>query len=266
MAHILVTNDDGVDAAGLLSLVQALGSLGRVTVLAPDKNWSASGHVKTMHRPLRVRPTRLADGTPALAADGAPSDCVALAVLGLVADPIDLVISGINPHANVGHDVTYSGTVTAAMEAAISGLAGMAVSLDSGENAAGERDYTCAARVAKDLAGRVLATGLPAGVLLNVNVPERSYDDLKGVRITRQGLRVYRDALVRREDPRGRPYYWIGGEAPTGVEEQGTDFWALANGYVSVTPLQLDLTAHQHMDAFQDWETDLPSGWSPAKP
>jgi 5'-nucleotidase len=258
VAHILVTNDDGVDAAGLMSLTQALRDLGKVTVLAPDKNWSASGHVKTMHRPLRVRQMRLADGTPALAADGAPSDCVALAVLGLVAEPVDLVVSGINPHANVGHDVTYSGTVTAAMEAAISGLAGMAVSLDSGENAVDERDYSVAAGVARDLASRVLVEGLPAGVLLNVNVPDR---ELKGIRITRQGLRVYRDALVKREDPRGRPYYWIGGEAPTGVEDEGTDFWALANGYVSITPLQLDLTAHVLIDAFRGWETDLP--WQP---
>ncbi len=257
MAHILVTNDDGLDAPGLLALVQGLAPVGRVTVLAPDKNWSASGHVKTMHRPLRVREARLSDGTAALAADGAPSDCVALAVLGLVQGAIDLVVSGINPHANVGHDVTYSGTVTAAMEAAISGLAAMAISLDTPENSHGDRDYTTAAQVAALLAGQVLGRGLPPGVLLNVNVPARTMQALRGLAFTRQGLRVYRDALVRREDPRGRPYYWIGGEAPTGVEEEGTDFWALAQGYVSVTPLQLDLTAHAHLGAFDDWERDL---------
>ncbi len=257
MAHILVTNDDGVDAPGLLALVHGLASAGRLTVLAPDKNWSASGHVKTMHRPLRVREARLSDGTAALAADGAPSDCVALAVLGLVEGPIDLVVSGINPHANVGHDVTYSGTVTAAMEAAISGLAAMAVSLDTPENSHGERDYASAARVAALLARQVLDRGLPPGVLLNVNVPSRPLAALRGLTFTRQGLRLYRDALVRREDPRGRPYYWIGGEAPTGVEEEGTDFWALAQGFVSVTPLQLDLTAHAHLQTFEAWDRSL---------
>src|SRR3990172_2886649 len=125
--HILVTNDDGIQAAGLHALAQALRPLGDVTVLAPDRNWSASGHVKTMHRPLRVREVELPDGTPALSSDGAPSDCVALAVLGVLDRPIDMVVSGINPNANLGHDVTYSGTVTAAMEAAIQGLPGIAV-------------------------------------------------------------------------------------------------------------------------------------------
>ena len=136
--HILVTNDDGVLAPGLLALAQEMRSLGQVTILAPDRNWSASGHVKTLDRPLRVKEVILADGTPALATDGAPSDCVALALLGLLPEPVDLVVSGINPHANLGHDVTYSGTVTAAMEAAIGGVPGVAVSLHSPENHIGE--------------------------------------------------------------------------------------------------------------------------------
>ena len=134
--HILVTNDDGVQAPGLLALTQALGRLGTVTVLAPERNWSASGHVKTLHRPLRVWETVLADGTPAFASDGAPSDCVALALLGFIREPVDWVASGINPHANIGYDVTYSGTVTAAMEAVIAGVPGLAVSLDSPEDGA----------------------------------------------------------------------------------------------------------------------------------
>jgi 5'-nucleotidase len=253
MHHVLLTNDDGVDAPGLLALAQAFAGFGRLIVLAPDRNWSASGHVKTMHRPLRVRETRLADGTPARMTDGAPSDCVALAVLGLVEGAIDLVVSGINPHANLGHDVTYSGTVTAAMEAAIAGLPGIAVSLDSPKDTAGELDYGPAAQVAVSIARTVLERGLPPGVSLNVNVPCGPREGLRGVALTRQGLRVYRDALVRRVDPRGRPYYWIGGEAPTGVADEGTDFWAVANGYVSVTPLQLDLTAHEHRPAIEAW-------------
>ncbi len=255
--HTLLTNDDGVESPGLLALARTLSRLGPLSILAPDHNWSASGHVKTLHRPLRVWDLRLADGTPARTTDGAPSDCVALALLGIVDRPIDLVVSGINPHANVGHDVTYSGTVTAAMEAAISGIPAIAVSLDSPENHAGSLDYEPAATIAASLAMQVLEHGLPAGVLLNVNVPCLPRDAIRGLAITRHGLRVYRDALVRREDPRGRPYYWIGGEAPTGILEEGTDFWALAQGLVSVTPLQLDLTASEHLESISGWDLHL---------
>jgi 5'-nucleotidase len=251
--HILVTNDDGVQAPGLLALAQALRKLGRVTVFAPDRNWSASGHVKTMDRPLRVRETRLADGMPAFTSDGAPSDCVALPLLGLVEEKVDLVVSGINPNANIGHDVTYSGTVTAAMEAVIWGVPGIAVSLDSPEKHGNQLEYGTAANVGEYIAGRVLDEGLPEGVLLNVNVPYLKESDLKGYMVTRQGLRVYRDALDRRVDPRGRPYYWIGGEAPTGVDEPGTDFGALRAGYVSITPLKLDLTAREALEPLKEW-------------
>jgi 5'-nucleotidase len=255
--HALLTNDDGVDAPGLLALAQSLRTSMQVSVLAPDHNWSASGHVKTMHRPLRVWATTLADGSPALTSDGAPSDCVALAVLGLLETPPDLVVSGINPHANLGHDVTYSGTVTAAMEAAISGLPGFAVSLDSPEDHHGPLDFSPAAHVAARLVQQAMAAGMPRGLLLNLNVPYLPLEELVGVALTRQGLRVYRDALVRREDPRHRPYYWIGGDAPTGIIEEGTDFWALHQGLVSVTPLQLDLTDRVQLDALRNWNLTL---------
>jgi 5'-nucleotidase len=250
--HILVTNDDGVTAPGLLALAQTLGALGKVTILAPDRNWSASGHVKTMHRPLRVKEIMLDGGQPALTADGAPSDCVALAVLGVVPEKIDLVVSGINPNANLGHDVTYSGTVTAAMEAVILGIPGLAVSLDSPENHLGMLDYAPAAKIACQVAERVIASGLPKGILLNINVPYLPEEEINGWQITRQGLRVYQDALDERQDPRGRPYYWIGGDVPTGVPDRGTDFGALADGYVSITPLHLDLTAHQMLEALKN--------------
>jgi 5'-nucleotidase len=251
--HILVTNDDGITAPGLLALAQEMRKLGKVTVLAPDRNWSASGHVKTMERPLRVRGTILADGTPAFTSDGAPSDCVALALLGLVDEKIDLVVSGINPNANLGHDVTYSGTVTAAMEAVIAGVKGIAVSLDSPEGYKELLDYSCAASVARRVAEKVMADDLPEGVVVNVNVPYLKESELKGYMITRQGLRVYRDALDIRNDPRGKPYYWIGGLSPTGVDEPGTDFGALQVGHVSITPLQLDLTYYKAMDVLKKW-------------
>lgn len=255
--HILLTNDDGIHHPGLSALAHQLRSLGDLTVLAPDHNWSASGHVKTLHRPLRVWEADLADGTKALTTDGAPSDCVALALLGLVQPIPDLVLSGINPNANLGHDVTYSGTVTAAMEAAIAGVPGIAISLDSPDHHEGPLDYSAAAVLAAHLARQVLQHRLPEGVLLNVNVPYLSLETIRGVAITRQGLRVYRDALVRRQDPRGRPYYWIGGDSPSGVADPGTDIGALAEGYVSVTPLQLDLTAMPEIPIIEGWGLSL---------
>lgn len=251
--HILVTNDDGVNAPGLLALAQALRPLGTVTVLAPDHNWSASGHVKTLERPLRVKDALLADGSRALATDGAPSDCVALAVLGLLPSLPDLVVAGINGGPNLGHDLTYSGTVTAAMEGAISGLPAIAVSLDVPPLLEGALDYSAAAAVARSVTANVIQHGLPAGTLLSVNVPYLPLDKIRGYQITRQGLRIYRDALVARADPRGRPYYWIGGEAPGGVPEAGTDFGALHEGYVSITPVQLDLTAHALLESLRAW-------------
>ncbi|HZU86992.1 MAG TPA: 5'/3'-nucleotidase SurE [Anaerolineaceae bacterium] len=252
--HILVTNDDGVQAPGLLALAQSMRSLGKVSVLAPDHNWSASGHVKTLHRPLRARETLLADGTPALTSDGAPSDCVALALLGLIEKPVDLVVSGINPYANVGHDLTYSGTVTAAMEAAIAGIPAIAFSIDGSSDSPTPPDYACAAEIAQRVAALLLKNGLPDETLLNVNIPNRPFNEIQGYLVTRQGLRIYRDELVKRLDPRGRPYYWIGGDVPTGVPEDDSDIGALAGGFVSITPIHLDLTAHQLLTQIRRWD------------
>jgi len=252
--HILVTNDDGVQAPGLLALAQAMRKIGEVTVFAPDRNWSASGHVKTLERPIRVTETMLADGTTAFMSDGAPSDCVALPLLGFV-DKVDLVVSGINPFSNIGHDVTYSGTVTAAMEAVIAGVPGVAFSVASQDKPANiPTDYGPAGEMAKLVIEKVIKGDMLEGVVLNVNIPYLSVETMKGILVTRQGLRVYRGALDRRVDPRGRPYYWFGGEAPTGVDEEGTDVGALLAGYVSVTPLQLDLTNYKALDVWKNWD------------
>jgi 5'-nucleotidase len=252
--RILVTNDDGISAPGLLALSKELAKSYQVTVIAPDRNWSASGHVKTMHRPLRVKEVSLDGGLLAFASDGAPSDCVALAMLGFIEEKIDIVVSGINPNANVGHDVTYSGTVTAAMEAAIWGIPGIAVSLDSPQNHEGELEYGPAARVARNVVRMVIKQELNSQTVLNVNVPYLGDKLIKGYQITRQGLRVYRDRLDRRLDPRGQAYYWIGGDSPTGVPEEGTDIGSLAEGYVSITPLHLDLTANKMLGKLQQWD------------
>lgn len=245
--HILLTNDDGLTAPGLLALKQALAPLARVTVIAPSRNYSAAGHRKTMHKPLRIDPAPLADGSEAWMCSGAPSDCVALALLGFVQDKIDLVVSGINPHYNIGQDLTYSGTVTAAFEASIFGLPGLAVSTESDP----VPNYELAAQVAAQLIQKLSARPLASNLLLNVNVPPQ----VNGWRITRQGARVYNDELVTRHDPRGRAYYWIGGEMPTGRLDEGTDFWAIAHDHVSITPLQLDLTAYKTMPDLEAWIT-----------
>jgi 5'-nucleotidase len=253
MKNILVTNDDGVLAPGLLALAQEMRHLGKVTILAPDRNWSGGGHVKTLDRALRVREFRLEDGSQGFGGDGAPSDCVALATLGYFKEKFDLVVSGINVGANLGHDVTYSGTVTAAMEAVIAGVPGVAVSLEVPEGYVETVDFKPAACAARIAVQNVIANGLPAETLLNVNVPFLKAEEIRGFRITRQGLRVYHSRLDERVDPRGRPYYWIGGDAPTGVSESGTDVGALADGYVSVTPLQLDLTAYRAISDLNTW-------------
>jgi 5'-nucleotidase len=252
--HILVTNDDGILAPGLLALAQVMKTIGKVSVLAPDRNWSASGHVRTLDRPLRVRDVSLADGSSAWACDGAPSDCVALALCGFLEEKVDLVVSGINPYANLGHDVTYSGTVTAVMEAAIGGIPAVAVSVDSPDNHLGLVDYSPAASYALQVAQGIVSNSLAPGILLNVNVPYLPEADIKGIQITRQGLRVYHDKLDRRLDPRGMPYYWAVGDLPTGIPERGTDIGALAEGYVSVTPIQLDLTAYHTIPDLSSWK------------
>ena len=261
--HILVTNDDGVTAPGLLALAQAMRQFGKVSVLAPDHDWSGGGHVKTLSRPLRVRRVKLADGTTAFTSDGAPSDCVALALMGLLPEKVDLIVSGINTAANLGHDVTYSGTVTAVMEGIIWGVPGVAVSLDGSGHVSPELNYETPAQVAVDIVKLVIAHGLPKGTFLNVNVPHVALKDLNGIQLTKQGLRVYRDRLDKRTDPRGNDYYWIGGDRPTGVPKDGTDVGALSEGFASVTPLQLDLTAYQVLSTLNGWEWDELRSWEP---
>src|SRR6058998_424086 len=239
-AVILVTNDDGVHAAGLLALAAALGPLGDVYVVAPDREQSAVGHALTLHRPLRVTQV----GERRFSVNGTPSDCVNLAVLGFLPERPVLVASGINHGSNLGDDVTYSGTVSAAMEGTLLGVPSIAVSLVDGG------DFDQAARIARLLALRVLVVGLPRKTLLNVNVPATAP---RGIRITRLGHRVYSGKIVEQVDPRGRSHYWIGGGDPKWEDLEGTDMTAVHEGYVSVTPLHLDLTNHRALMELNDW-------------
>src|SRR5215472_7201216 len=247
---ILVTNDDGADSPGLSALARALKRVDDVCVIAPNRNWTAAGHTKTLDRPLRVTQITL-PGTKlsAYSSDGSPSDCVALGFLGLAPERPRLVVSGINTGPNMGSDITYSGTVSAAMEGVVSGVPAIAVSL--GDYL--DWDFAYAAAFSARLALRVLREGIERDVLLNVNVPRGRRADIHGVEVTRLGRREYRDELIRRKDPFGRDYFWIGGAPPGGLGEPGTDLHAVAAGYVSVTPVQLDLTNHNLIEHIADW-------------
>jgi 5'-nucleotidase len=250
--HILVSNDDGIFAPGLLALANTMKEFGKVTVIGPEENQSANGHRKTLTKPLRINAVKLADGIDAYSTDGAPADCIAIALLGFISTPVDLVVSGINRGRNLGQDLTYSGTIAAAFEGTINGKPSIAFSLDTRQ---ADADYSTAAEIARRVSRQVLDHGLPPMTLLSVNVPNRPLDKIQGMQVTRQGTSIYHDELVARLDPDGRPYYWIGGEAPTGdVTIEGTDIWAVYNGYVSITPVHLDLTAHGMIDTIKQWE------------
>jgi 5'-nucleotidase len=254
-ARILVTNDDGIESRGLLSLKQALEPLGDVYVVAPDTNQSAVGHTKTLMRPLRVRERTLADGSIGWSVDGSPTDAVSLAFLGFFDFGFDLVASGINYGANLGDDITYSGTVSAAMEAVINGCPAFAISQEYYEHP----DFTLATLAAHRTAVNILEHGLGAGELININVPAIRPDECAGVEVTRMGKRIYSDELIERLDPRGVPYYWIGGPPPSGLAEEGTDFHAVVNGRIAVTPIQLDLTARRLLGRLSSWSWELPA-------
>src|SRR5215468_2321381 len=247
-AVILVTNDDGVHAAGLAALAAALDDLGDVYVVEPDREQSAVGHALTLHRPLRVTQV----GERRYAVNGTPSDCVNLAVLGLLPERPVLVASGINHGSNLGDDVTYSGTVSAALEGTLLGVPSMAVS----RNESGEGSFEGAGAVARLVASRVLVEGLPPKTLLNVNAPR---EPAGGIRMTRLGHRVYREKIVQETDPRGLPYYWIGAGPPEWNEDEGSDISAVNRGFASVTPLHLDLTHHGALSRMTDWESGLNS-------
>src|SRR6187431_907708 len=251
--RILITNDDGVESRGLLALKQALEPMGDTTVVAPDTNQSAVGHQKTLMRPLRVRERTLADGSMGYSVDGSPTDCVSLAFLGFFEERFDLVASGINYGANLGDDITYSGTVSAAMEAVINGCPAFAISQEYYEHP----DFALAAVASAIVARNILEHGLKRGELISVNVPGVSIEDCEGIEITRVGRRIYQDELTMRKDPRGIPYYWIGGPAPSGISIPGTDFNAVVNRRVSVTPIHLDLTGRRLLRQLQGWDWDL---------
>ena len=242
---LLLCNDDGVNALGLQVLHQSLETFGECHVYAPDRNCTAASSALTLTRPLR--PSRQGNGFYAI--DGTPTDCVHLAVNALMDTPPDIVVSGINHGSNLGDDVLYSGTVAAALEGRFMRYPAIAVSLCGDSN----EGFAAAGKVVKDLLGRLDSLALPAGSVLNVNVPDRPYADIKGMQVTRLGHRERPEPPVKVLDPRGREAWWI---APVGKEQdagEGTDFHAVAQGCVSVTPLQYDQTQHVTLALVRNW-------------
>jgi 5'-nucleotidase len=241
---ILISNDDGIHSDGLQALADAVAAHGRVVVVAPDREQSAVSHALTLHRPLRideVAPDRYT-------VDGTPTDCVNLAINGILRERPALVVSGINKGANLGDDVTYSGTVSAAMEGTLLGIPSIAVS----QIGRGPYDFRIASTFTGELVSRVVAHPLPPDTLLNINVPQfADGEQPSGVALTRMGKRRYGDAVIEKVDPRGRKYYWIGGQELSFVDEEGTDFHAVSHGNISVTPIHLDLTNYASFDALR---------------
>lgn len=256
MTELLVTNDDGILAPGLQALADSLKEFGRVRVIAPDRERSAVSHTFTMHTPIRI--TRLDENR--IATTGTPTDCVMFGMLGFLENRPGLVVSGINPGPNMGLDVFYSGTVAAAHQAALLKVGGIAVSLDV------QRDpddpikwhYETAVKAVQSLVPPALKYGMPEDVFFNVNVPNRPLDKVTGLEWTVLGHRIYRDTVIHRLDPNGRDYYWIGGAEPTWESLPGTDFFAVEQNRVSVTPMQWRVGSPELTARFSEWTVSFP--------
>ena len=249
--HVLVSNDDGVEAPGIRALAAGLAPMGRVTVVAPDRDRSGASNSLTLDRPLRY--TRLENGYYRVA--GTPTDCVHLALSGLLDEEADIVVSGINNSSNLGDDVIYSGTVAAAMEGRCLGLPAVAFSLARDEHKA--THFDSAARAAVELLTRLCSHPLPRDTILNVNVPDLPWEQIRGWKVCRLGNRHRAEPCVRELDPRGRPMYWIGPAGPAQDAGPGTDFHAIGEKCIALTPIHVDLTRYQALEAVAGWAEGL---------
>ncbi|OOF69879.1 5'/3'-nucleotidase SurE [Rodentibacter caecimuris] len=243
--RILLSNDDGYHAEGIQILAQALREFADVVVVAPDRNRSAASNSLTLIGPLR--PRKLDNGDYCV--NGTPTDCVHLALNGFLAGQIDLVVSGINAGSNLGDDTIYSGTVAAAMEGRHLGLPSIAVSLD------GRQHYKTAARIVCELIPKLSPQLLNPREIININVPDLPYEEIKGIQVCHLGYRTAAAEVIKQKDPRGEAIYWVGPSGLPEYEQEGTDFYAVKNGYVAITPLQSDMTAHHSLTALQTWLT-----------
>lgn len=254
---ILVTNDDGIHSQGIRELARELNTLGEAWIIAPDRERSAVGHSFTINHPIRAKEIE----PRVIITDGTPTDCVMFGCLGYLDKKPDMVVSGINQGPNLGDDVTYSGTVAAALEGTMLRVPSFAISLNyplkQDNSASVEHHFEAAGRVARLLAERLLRSPLPPKTFLNVNVPNIPFGQMQGMRLTRLGQRIYQDRVIRRIDPQGKDYYWIGGEEPSWEREEGTDFQAIEENKVSVTPITFDLTNYEALAELQEWAGSL---------
>jgi 5'-nucleotidase len=250
--HFLISNDDGIEARGIQVLAERMRAIGRVTIVAPDQNRSGASNSLTLDSPVRVREM----GGNEYRVTGTPSDCVHIALTGLLEKDPDIVISGINSGANLGDDVIYSGTVAAAMEGRFLGLPAIAVSLVFEER---PQHYRTAAEAVALLVQRLRMDPLPADTILNMNVPDLPWDGIRGFEVTRLGHRHRAEPVVRMVDPRGNPMYWIGPAGPGQDAGPGTDFDAVRRGYISITPIHVDLTRYQALDQVAGWVAEIPT-------
>ncbi len=249
--YILVTNDDGITAPGIQALYRSMQELGDVVVVAPDKEMSAAGHAITLTEPIRTKEVELPGDIIGHAVTGTPADCVKIAVKAILDRKPDLVVSGINLGSNTGVNVLYSGTVSAATEGVILGIPGLAFSLTTYNTS----DYQAASHVAKYLTRSVLENGLPENTGLNVNIPPISLDEIKGIRVTKQGKGSFNERFEKRLDPRQKTYYWMTGEPLEIEEDEDADGRVIREGYISVTPIQYDLTHYQFLETLKEWST-----------
>jgi 5'-nucleotidase len=248
--HFLISNDDGITARGIQVLSRRLEILGKVTVFAPDQDRSGASNSLTLDSPVRIR--EVADRT--FRVTGTPSDCVHIALTGLLDKDPDMVVSGINSGANLGDDVIYSGTVAAAMEGRFLGLPAIAVSLVCSERPV---HFQTAAEAVALLIGRLKSDPLPADTILNMNVPDLPWAEIRGFEVTRLGHRHRAEPVISQTDPRGRPMYWIGPAGPGQDAGPGTDFDAIRRGYISITPIHVDLTRYQALDQVAGWVSEI---------
>ncbi|MBW7844272.1 MAG: 5'/3'-nucleotidase SurE [Bacteroidia bacterium] len=247
---ILVSNDDGITAPGIRNLVDAVKDLGEVVVVAPDSPQSAMGHAVTIHKPLRLEKTDLYGDIQSYKCSGTPVDCVKLAVDKVLHRKPDLMVSGINHGSNSSINILYSGTMSAAIEAAIEGMPAVGFSLS---DFAYDADFSLAKRIAKTIASNIIKNGLPMATLLNVNIPKVSEENFQGIRICRQANAKWMEEFDERKDPNGKNYYWLTGKFVNQDKGDDTDEWALANNYASVVPVHFDLTAHHAIPVLNSW-------------
>lgn len=247
---ILITNDDGIYAEGLIALKKELEKIAKVTVVAPDREKSAASHSLTLHKPLRMTKVKIDGDFFGFSTNGTPSDCVVLGVLDILKAKPNLLISGINRGGNLGGDLTYSGTVSAAMEGTILGIPSFAISVASSS----VKSFTFAAEFATSLAKVLFKKGLPPLTLLNVNIPNLEKKKIRGVEITSQSTQSYQGRLEKRTDLRKRAYYWLGGSTPNSYLKEGEDLWAVKKGKISLTPVHLDLTNYDLIEELKKWK------------